>query len=89
MPAISMFYGIIIYLYYFDSKQHHLPHIHAKYQSDEAIISIPEGNILEGSIPSNKMKLVQAWIEIHHEELIADWELATKGEPVFKIDGLK
>ena len=59
MPAISMFYGIIIYLYYFDNKQHHLPHIHAKYQSEEAIISIPDGNILEGSIPLNKMKLVE------------------------------
>ncbi len=31
MPAISMFYGIIIYMYYFDNKMHNLPHIHAKY----------------------------------------------------------
>jgi len=53
MPAISMFYGIIIYMYYFDNKQHKLPHIHAKYQSDEAIVSIPEGNLLEGNIPVN------------------------------------
>ena len=89
MPAISMFYGVIIYLYYFDNKQHKLPHIHAKFQSDEAVISIPEGNILEGELPINKMKLVQAWIEIHKEELLADWELAKNGEQVFKIDGLK
>ena len=89
MPAISMFYGIIIYLYFFDNKQHNTPHIHAKYQSDEAIISIPEGNLIDGSIPQNKMKLVQAWIEIHKDELLADWELASNGEPVFKIEGLK
>ncbi len=89
MPAISMFYGVIIYMYFFDNKQHNLPHIHVKYQSEEAIIAIPEGNILQGNLPRNKMKLVQAWIEIHQEELIANWELASSGEQVFKIEALK
>jgi len=65
MPAISMFYGIIVYLYFFDNKQHNLPHIHAKYQDEEAIISIPDGEIMEGKLPQNKFKLIQAWIEIH------------------------
>lgn len=36
-----------------------------------------------------KMKLVQAWIEIHREDLLVDWRLAVAGEPVFKIDPLK
>ena len=35
------------------------------------------------------MKLVQAWIEIHKEDLMADWKLAVAGEPVFKIDPLR
>jgi len=35
------------------------------------------------------MKLVQAWVEIHQDELMADWELATKGEAVFKIEPLR
>ena len=89
MPAISMFYGIIVYLYYLDTKQHKLPHIHAKYQEMEAVINIPEGTIIGGSLPPNKLKLVEAWIEIHKEELMADWELAVQGEPVFKIEPLK
>ncbi len=89
MPAISMFYGIIVYMYYLDNKQHSKPHIHARYQADEVILSIPEGDILEGSIPNNKMKLLQAWIEIHRDELMANWELASQGEQVFKIEGLK
>lgn len=37
MPAISMFYGIIIYMYFMDNKQHHKPHIQAKYQNSEVI----------------------------------------------------
>ena len=47
------------------------------------------GKLLEGKIKSNKLKLVEAWIEIHNEELMADWELAINGEPVFKIAPLK
>jgi hypothetical protein len=35
------------------------------------------------------MKLVQAWMEIHREELVANWELARQGENVFRIDPLK
>ncbi len=89
MPAISMFYGVIIYLYFFDRKKHHLPHIHAKYQDDEAVYSIADAAKLEGSIPVAKERLVQAWIEIHREELNADWELAISGNPVFKIEPLK
>ncbi|MEI7525228.1 MAG: DUF4160 domain-containing protein [Mariniphaga sp.] len=89
MAIISMFYGIIISMYYMDNKQHNLPHIHVKYQDEEAVISILDGLLLDGTLKINKMKLVLAWIEIHNEELIADWELATRGETIFKIDPLK
>lgn len=89
MAIISMFYGIIISMYYLDNKQHNLPHIHVKYQDEEAVISILDGRLLDGNVKSNKMKLVQAQIEIHHDELIANWELAINGETVFKIDPLK
>jgi len=60
-----------------------------KYQENEAVISIPDGELLEGQIPGNKLKLVMAWIEIHRDELMADWELASKGENPYKIDPLK
>ena len=89
MPAISMFYGVIIYLYFKDNKKHKLPHIHVKYQEYEVIVSIPDGDILEGSIPKSKMKLLQAWIELHKDELIANWELALSGEPPYKIEPLR
>lgn len=41
MPTISMFYGIVIRLYFYDDQRHKLPHIHAKYQDHEASFSIP------------------------------------------------
>jgi len=57
--------------------------------STAVVIEIPAGTVLEGKLKNNKMKLVQAWIEIHQDELMADWELAVNGDEVFKIDPLK
>ena len=76
-------------MYYFDNQQHNLPHIHVHFQGDEAIMEIPTGNLLQGKLPNPKQKLVDAWIEIHKDELMADWELAVNGESIFKIDPLK
>jgi len=89
MPTISMFYGLIVRMYYFDNQRHKMPHIHVHYQNEAAVFEIPTGKLLEGSLPRAKIKLVDAWVEIHHEELMADWELATTGETIFKIDPLK
>lgn len=89
MAVISMFFGIIVSMYYFDKDRHHLPHIHVRYQEQEAVLSIPDGALLEGQLKGNKMKLVQAWIEIHQEELLANWQLASNGEAVFRIDPLR
>ena len=89
MPTISMFYGLIVRMYYFDDQRHKMPHIHVHYQSEAAVVEIPSGELLEGSLPKSKMKLLQAWIEIHHEDLMADWQLAVSGENVFKIDPLR
>lgn len=84
-----MFYGIIIRMYFYDDRQHHAPHIHAEYSGDRAVFSITDGDVIAGSIPSNKTQLVKAWIEIHREELSADWELAVNGQEIFRIEPLK
>ncbi len=84
-----MFYGIIISLYFFDNRRHKKPHIHVQYQDEQAVVSIPDGEILEGTIKSNKLKLIQAWLIIHKDEIMADWKLASEGNEIFKIDPLK
>ncbi len=89
MPTISMFYGILILMYFYDDKKHKRPHIHAEYGEHTVSIAINDGTILSGSFPTGKMKLVQAWIEIHKEDLLANWKLAVAGEPIFKIEPLK
>ena len=89
MPTISMFYGIIVSMYFLDNKQHKLPHIHAKYQGQEVVVSIPDGEVLDGNFPPAKMKLLLAWVELHKDELVADWDLAVSGQQPYKIEPLR
>lgn len=85
MPVISMFYGILIRMYLLDEQHHHLPHLHARYAEFEASIDLSDGEVLAGQLPRKQLRLVQAWIELHRDELMADWELARSGELPYKI----
>jgi hypothetical protein len=75
-------------MYLLNSNHHNLPHIHARYGEFEASICIEDGEILAGELPRKQFRLVQAWIELHRDELLANWELATSGENPYKIDPL-
>jgi len=88
MPTLSMFYGIIIRMYY-APKEHNPPHIHAYFQDFKALINIASNEVIEGEIPPKQLKLVNAWIEIHSEELMANWILCQNGEKPYKIEPLK
>ncbi|MEO6719958.1 MAG: DUF4160 domain-containing protein [Ferruginibacter sp.] len=61
-----------------------------EYAECKAVIEIPGGRLLTGGdFPKNKLQLVMAWIEIHKDELMADWKLAVERNTVFKIEALK
>ncbi len=79
----------MVYLYPEDNKRHHTPHIHVKYQDEEAVFSIPDGEVISGSLPAKKIQLVKAWIILHEEDLMVDWQLASTGQAIFKIEPLK
>lgn len=84
-----MFYGVLVSMYFMDTSEHHMPHIRVFYQDFEAVFAIPSAELLAGHFPKNKRRLVEAWIEIHGEELMADWSLAVQGRDLFRIDPLK
>ena len=88
MPVLSAFYGIIVRIYKESGGQHNTPHIHVSYSGDKAVVAF-DGEILEGELPRNKMQLLLAWIEIHRDELMANWALISEGEQVFRIEPLK
>lgn len=36
-----------------------------------------------------QVKLIAAWVELHRDELLANWELAIDEQPLYRIDPLK
>jgi hypothetical protein len=75
-------------MYMETSGKHNKPHVHAEYSGEKIVVAL-DGEILEGAIPTNKMKLLVAWMEIHKEDLEANWKLLSSGEQYFRIDPLK
>lgn len=81
-----MFYGILIKM--FNNNEHNPPHFHAQYQDNHATFSL-NGELLNGNMPNGKVRLIQAWVELHKDELAANWELAIQKEPLYKIEPLR
>ena len=67
-------------MFYYDNKQHNLPHIHIEFAELKAVLSLHDGTLLSGDFPKGKLKLVLAWVEIHKDELMADWKLAIEDQ---------
>jgi hypothetical protein len=65
VPTISIFYGIMIRMFFND---HPPPHFHARYGEFEATIAI---EMLEGDLPNRALSLVREWATIHREGLAA------------------
>ena len=75
MPTISMFYGIVIQIYWHD---HPPPHFHALYGEHEALIDMRTLSVMEGNLPRRALSLVLEWAELHRGELLEDWDLCTR-----------
>lgn len=85
MPTISMFRGIKIYINWVD---HMPPHFHAKYGSNEVIVSINDIEVIEGELPNKQQKMLLGWAALHQEELMENWELARNKQELFPIEPL-
>ena len=72
----------------YNNGEHNPPHFHAYYGEFQAIFTL-DGEMTEGSMPRKQTRLIQAWTEIHLDELKANWELAINGEPIFRIEPLR
>ena len=53
MPTISMFFGIIIRMY-FAPKEHNPAYIHAYYQDDKITVNISDCEIIDGQMPARQ-----------------------------------
>jgi hypothetical protein len=87
MPKLSYFFGITIKMYW-DEGHHSLGHFHAEYGEYEASFDLT-GELIAGDLPRRQLRLVQAWAELHLQELHTDWDLAVKEKPLNPIDPLR
>ena len=88
MPELSRFQGMIIKLVFLDNDKHHKPHVHVYYGEYEASVGI-DGELLGGSLPIKKLKLLQAWMILHEDELYKAWNNAVQGIPFDNIKPLE
>ena len=86
MPIISMFFGIIIRMYY---KEHDPGHFHAEHQSQQGKFNFA-GEMVVGNIQSGTaLRLIREWAGLHQAELHANWEHMKKGQPLNRIAPLE
>lgn len=89
MPTISMFYGILVSIFFEDADRHHLPPSTCAMPGKRR----PSPSRTAASWPAaclaNNSNWCRPWIEIHKDELFADWELAANGEQPFPIEPLR
>ena len=89
MPEISRFYGIIIRMFVEQNAPHHRPHFHAYYQKRSAVYGLDPIELISGQLSPKERRLVEAWAELHNEELSENWNRIRAGETVLKIAPLK
>ena len=89
MPEISRFFGIIIRMFAEAGGTHQAPHFHVYYQEAVAVFAIDPIELITGFLPLRQRRLVEAWAELHQQELWQDWELLQTGRPPQPIEPLR
>ncbi len=89
MPEVSRFFGIVVTMYWEAGAAHMAPHFHVRYEDYRASYGIDPVVQLAGALPRRQQRLIEAWAELHQEELLANWELAQQNRMLRRITGLK
>lgn len=86
MPTISVFYGLVIQMYF---REHAPPHFHVKYGEYKAVVDIQRLAVTEGKLPRRATNLVLDWAELHRAELMKNWDLCQslqQPEPIAPLE---
>ena len=86
VPTISVFYGIVIQMFW---RDHAPPHFHALYAEYEALIDLRNFSVIRGSLPGRAMALVLEWANDHRDELLENWKLCRQMQTPKPIEPLK
>jgi hypothetical protein len=89
MPELSRFFGIIIRMYAEVGGPHQLSHFHAYYHDEVAVVGLDPVELIAGALPRRQQRLVEAWAELHQEELLVDWRRLQEGQIALPISPLE
>jgi hypothetical protein len=84
MPTISIFYGIVVQMYW---RDHAPPHFHAYYQGFEGLFDISTGEVIAGQLPPKPRKIVKEWAALNQSELLENWERGKRREDFKLVKG--
>ena len=85
MPEISRFLGIVIGMF---AREHPPPHFHAVYGEFQITVEIGSG-VVDGDFPKRALRHVLEWLDLHQEELLANWNRVQARKPPRKIAPLE
>jgi hypothetical protein len=86
MPAISIFFGIVIRMFY---RDHEPLHFHAEYQGERGKFDLA-GRMVAGNIQSKTaVRLIKQWATRHEPEIRANWRRMKAGKPLETIEPLR
>lgn len=83
-PAISRFFGIVVYMHH---RDHPPPHVHAVYAEFEVVVELESGTC-RGEFPRKKLRLLQRWIQINRDALLENSRRARERKPLRAVTPL-
>ena len=84
MPTISIFFGMVITMYW---DEHPPPHCHVRYKDNRAVVAIETGLLLHGTLPTGAKRALSAWTDRHRHELMANWARIEQKVPLWPVQG--
>lgn len=89
LKLVAAFYGVMIGFSAARTKRNVAPFIVALCDGAEAGVDVVTSKLLFGQLPANKQLLVNAWIEIRREELVASWHAGRMTGKYLQLDPLR
>ena len=62
-------------------NEHGVPHFHGVYGEHEISVEV-KTRVVRGDFPPRALQHVLEWARLYEEELLENWKLARKGEPL-------
>lgn len=83
---ISLFSGILVRMAQDALSE---PHFYVEFDDQEAVLSIPEGKVISGNVPLQKLRILEGWLSLHEDEMMANWTLLKRNERLYPVNPLR